>query len=73
MDRKAEKRERFEKLAPYRTQAILDRLAILRNCANRSAYYYSSDEVKKIFEAIEDEVARVKSAFEPKRKNRFRL
>ena len=48
-----EKRNRFKKLAVYRTNEVLKRLKVLSNCANRSAYEYSEEEVNKIFSEIE--------------------
>ena len=46
---KSEKRERFKRLAVYRTNEILRRLKVLGNCANRSAYDYSEEDINKIF------------------------
>lgn len=52
------KRERFKRVAARRTNAILRRIEILGNCANRSAYEYTEDEVSKIFNEI-DRVLRI--------------
>jgi len=69
-----EKRERFKKLAVYRTNEVLKRLKVLGNCANRSAYDYNEEEVKKIFEAVERKVKEVKAKFYfPKNKGDFKL
>ena len=51
-----ERRERFWRMAPSRTQKILNMLRLLGNCANTSNYSYTDDEIKKIFETIRAEI-----------------
>jgi len=71
---KNEKRERFKRLATYRTTEVLKRLRVLSNCANRSAYEYSEEEINKIFSTIEKAVRDAKSKFHyPKEKINFKL
>jgi len=67
---KNKKRERFERLAIYRTNEVLRKLQILGHCANRSAYEYSEEDINKIFVAIEKQVkeTRAKFHFASKRK-----
>ena len=48
------KRERFVRLAEARTNKILDMLKLLGNCSSKSNYEYTDDDVKKIFNAIEN-------------------
>jgi hypothetical protein len=62
-DRKGIKEERFKKIASRRVQEILDKMRLLRNCANRGNYYYTDEQVRKIFSAIDDEWKKVKSEF----------
>lgn len=57
------KRERFKRLASTRTSEVLKRIKILSNCANRSAYDYSEEEIGKIFSAIDRAVKDSKSKF----------
>lgn len=57
------KRERFKRLGEYRTNEVLKRLKVLGNCANRSAYSYSEDEINKIFIEIDKMVRSVKAKF----------
>lgn len=57
------KKERFKRLATYRTNEVLKRLKVLGNCANRSAYEYSEGEVNKIFSTIEKRLKEIKSKF----------
>jgi hypothetical protein len=65
-----EKRERFRRLAVYRTNEVLKRLKILGNCANRSAYDYTEEEINKIFSEIEKKVREVKAKFHFPNKNK---
>jgi len=64
------KRERFKKLAVSRTNEVLKRLKVLSNCANRSAYDYTEDEVNKIFSEIEKSVREAKSKFSFSKKDK---
>jgi CHASE1-domain containing sensor protein len=72
-DRLAEKQEAFRKLAERRTNAVLERIRILGNLANRAAYEYSDDEIRRIFAAIEQELRLTKSKFQATKKHTFRL
>ena len=74
MDKNEEKRERFKRLATQRTNTILLRLKILGNCANRSAYDYTEEEINKIFLEVERRVRETKAKFHfPKHKKEFKL
>ena len=46
---KVEKMERFKRVAESRTNRIIDQIRLLGNCANRSNYEYSEEDIKKIF------------------------
>ena len=63
IDRKEIKEERFKKIGSRRVQEILDKMRLLRNCANRANYHYTNEQVRKIFSAIDDEWKKVKSEF----------
>ena len=68
------KKERFKKLAEKRTNTILQKLKILGNCSNRSAYDYIEEDISKIFSAIEQKVRETKSKFTfPKQSQKFKL
>ncbi len=69
----SKRRERFKRLATYRTNEILHRLKVLGNCANRSAYEYTEQEVNKIFYEIEKMVRHTKSKFHFIKKAEFKL
>ena len=71
---KNNKRERFERLAVYRTNEVIKRLKVLSNCANRSAYEYDEEDINKIFGEIDRRVKEAKSKFHyPKSKGGFKL
>lgn len=68
-----EKRERFKRLAAQRTNSVLKRLKVLGNCANRSAYKYSEEEINKIFSEIERKVKEIKAKFSFSGEKEFKL
>lgn len=70
---KEQKRERFKRLATQRTNLVLLRLKVLGNCANRSAYDYSEEEVNKIFSEIERRVRETKAKFHFPKNKEFKL
>lgn len=67
------KRDRFKRLATYRTNEVLRKLKVLGNCANRSAYEYTEEEINKIFSEIEKMTRHTKSKFHFVRKTQFKL
>ena len=67
------KRKRFKKLAVYRTNEVLKRLKVLGNCANRSAYEYTEEEINKIFSEIERRVREIKAKFHFPKNKEFKL
>ena len=68
-----ERRERFKRLAVYRTNEVLKKLKVLSNCANRSAYEYTEEEIAKIFSEIERSVRETKAKFHLPKKKEFKL
>ncbi len=70
---KEEKTKNFKRIAASRTNNILKKLRILSNCANRSAYEYSKEEIDKIFSAIEEAVRESKSKFYFPKDDNFKL
>lgn len=68
-----QKRERFKRLATQRTNIVLKRLKVLGNCANRSAYTYTEEEINKIFSEIERRVREIKSKFHFPKNKEFKL
>jgi len=68
-----QKRERFKRLATYRTNEALKRLKVLGNCSNRSAYEYTEKEINKIFLEIERKVREIKAKFHFSKTKEFKL
>ena len=73
MSNKEDKRTRFKNLAARRTNAVLEKLNTLGNCANRNTYDYTEEEVKKIFSEIEKRVKEVKLKFHVSKDEEFKL
>lgn len=70
------KRERFVRLAEARTNKILDMMKLLGNCASKTNYEYSEEDVRKIFGAIERETKNAKAKFngsDTQKEDRFTL
>jgi hypothetical protein len=57
------KADRFRALASTRTNVILDKLTLLENCANKSSYDYTDDQVETVFHAIRDRVDEIERSF----------
>lgn len=69
-----EKKERFKRVAESRTNRIIDQIRLLGNCANRSNYEYSEEDIRKIFNAIEGELRVTKQKFQAKTESKkFKL
>lgn len=64
-----EKSERFKRVAENRTNKIIDQIRLLGNCANKSNYEYSEEDVRKIFNAIENELKNTKMKYQAKTTN----
>lgn len=73
---KETKREKFVRLAEARTNKIIDMIQLLGNCSNLATYEYTSQDVDKIFSAIESELREAKKKFakpEVTRNTKFKL
>jgi len=71
----SDKRERFKRVATRRTNAVLKKLQVLGNCANKSTYEYTEEEANKIFAEIERELklTRMKFQFANNKRMEFKL
>lgn len=67
------KRERFKRLATQRTNSVLQRLKVLGNCANRSAYEYTEEDVNKIFSEVDRRIREMKAKFHFPKNKEFKL
>jgi hypothetical protein len=70
---KETKRERFLRVAERRTNNVLYRIRVLSNCANTYSYEFNPDDIRKIFGAIEQELAKARARFEPSVPSKFTL
>lgn len=59
-----EKRQRFERVAGNRVQAIIEKIDSLAKCSNKNNYSYSEQDVKKMFIAIKAALKTTESRFE---------
>ncbi len=57
------KRERFTKVASNRVQNVLHYLDLLKNCANKSNYEYTQEDVDKMFNEIGRALRDVKAVY----------
>lgn len=60
-------RERFVALAEARTRRTIKDIRLIANLSNRSNYSYESDDVAKIFKALEVELKKARQKFESPR------
>lgn len=60
---KETRQERFARISEARKDKILDAIRLLENCANKSNYDYTDDDVNEIFTAIEDALYAAKTRF----------
>ena len=52
------KDKRFKRIASQRTQRTLNDIRKLGNCSNKGIYSYTSEDISKIFSAIDKEIRR---------------
>jgi len=68
-----DKRQRFERLATKRTNAVLEKLRLLGNLSSKVNYEYSEEDINKIFPAIESRLRIIKTKFLAETKKEFKL
>ena len=73
MPRDESKHDAFRRLVAQRTNAVIERIRILGNCANPQLYEYDQEDVKKVFRAIEGELRAVKGRFKGSKQAEFTL
>ena len=68
------KRDRFRRLAQRRTNAVIKRLKILGNCADKGRYEYTKEDMERIFAAVDRRLNRTKAKFDlPTDREEFKL
>ncbi len=71
---KENRNQRFKRIASKRTEVILRYLYLLGNCSNKSTYSYTEEEIRKIFNAIDEQLRVTKAKFKNgKSKKKFKL
>ncbi|MGJ0358008.1 hypothetical protein [Aliarcobacter butzleri] len=68
-----DKHEKFKRIVSKRVNELINKIDILGNCSNKSNYYYTEEDVNKIFNAIEQKLRETKSQFKIKKKKDFKL
>ena len=63
VDKRTAKEERFKRVASRRVQEILNKMRLIKNCANKGNYSYTDEQVNKIIFTIDQEWKKVKSEF----------
>jgi hypothetical protein len=67
------KNERFIRVAESRTNKAIQMIRNISNLSNRSNYYFTDENVKKIFSALEKEIKIAKLKFTEEEKSEFKL
>ena len=69
------KRSKFIRIAESRKNKIIHMVRLLGNHSNSNVYEYSEEDVKKIFNTIENEVKKAKERYDSieKTENKFTL
>jgi DNA repair photolyase len=70
---KETKEERFQRIAERRVQRVVDSIRSLAQTSNRRMYSWNDGQMKKIWNAIEDELRTCKISFEKAKKTEFKL
>jgi hypothetical protein len=65
--------DRFRRIASKRTNEIIEKIRILGNCANKSSYEYTEEEINKIFSELEKQIKFTKTKFLAGKRERFKL
>lgn len=75
-NQKETKRDKFVRIAEARTNKIINMIQLLGNCSNSTSYEFNSDDVEKIFSAIEFEMKEAHKKFnkiDSKKSSKFTL
>jgi len=57
------KNDRFKRLATNRVNTAIKTIELIGNLSNRNSYSYSEDEVKKIFNILNDKIKEANNRF----------
>lgn len=62
----SEKRDNFIRLAEGRVTRAIDSIRVIGNLSNRSNYEYTTEDTKRIIDALQSEINALKVQFTPK-------
>lgn len=65
--------QRFKRVASKRTDSVLHYLHLLGNCSNKSTYDYSDEEIKKIFNAVDEQLRITKARFKGRKNGKMKF
>lgn len=57
------KRDKFIRIAEARTNKAAEMIKLLGNCANKSTYDYTEDDIKRVFSYLEREMRNARNRF----------
>ena len=58
-----ERHSKFRDIGARRTEDLIHRIKLLSNLSNKSNYYYTDDEINKMFRSIREELRKAESSF----------
>lgn len=67
------KEGRFKRIAEKRVQRVLDSIKSLSQCSNKRMYAWNDEQLKKIWNAVDNELQSCKASFENSEPQEFRL
>ncbi len=67
------KEERFKRVAQKRTQRVIDAIRGLSQCSNRRMYNWNGEQLKKMWNVIDNELASSKKNYENSKPQEFRF
>ncbi len=62
----SEKRDNFIRLAEGRVTRAIDSIRVIGNLSNRSNYEYTTEDTKRIIDALQSEINALKVQFKPR-------
>ena len=68
-----DKSQRFVRVAEKRVQNVLDSIRRLSQCSNRRMYEWENEQLKKIWNAIDEELKNCKESYKTDRAKKFKL
>ena len=67
------KESRFKRIAEKRAQRVIDSLRSLSQCSNKRMYNWNNDQLKKIWNAVNESLKSCKESFEKAEPEEFKL